>query len=183
MSRGLAIIITGTVGVGKTTTMAALTAYLEDHGVSCAGIDMDALRWFYPHPEGDRFGSSVGRKHLAYLAASYHELGIPLLVLADVVEQENDRSALAAAMPQYDVHVVRLRLGLDAVADRLRQREDPERLAWYVHRAPELEAIQDEAGVGDTIINIGDRSPREIANLLADQLHLLARHTYPDERE
>ncbi|MCO5229338.1 MAG: hypothetical protein M9934_13800 [Thermomicrobiales bacterium] len=173
MDRGRAIIITGTVGVGKTTTMAALTAYLEDHDVSCAGIDMDALRWFYPHPEGDRFGSSVGRKHLAYLAASYHELGIPLIVLADVVEHENDHRALAAAMPQYDIHVIRLRLGMDAVVDRLRQREDPERLAWYLHRAPELEAIQDDAGVGNMVIDIADHSPREIAMLIADNLHLL----------
>lgn len=173
MSRGRAIIITGTVGVGKTTTMAALTAWLEDREVSCAGIDMDALRWFYPHPEGDRFGSSVGRKHLAYLAASYHELGIPLIVLADVVEQENDRSALAAAMPQYDVHVVRLRLGMDDVSARLRQREDPERLDWYLHRAPELEAIQDDAGVGDTTIDISDRSPREIAVEIATILRLI----------
>lgn len=173
MDRGRAIIITGTVGVGKTTTMAALTAYLEDSDVSCAGVDMDALRWFYPHPVGDRFGSSIGRKHLAYLAASYHELGIPLIVLADVVEEDDDRRGLAAAMPQYDVHVVRLRLGLDTVAERLRQREDPERLDWYLHRAPELEAIQDAANVGDTIIDIGDRSPVEIAREIAMRLHLI----------
>lgn len=174
MDRGRAIIITGTVGVGKTTTMAALTAYLEDHDVPCAGIDMDALRWFYPHPEGDRFGSAVGRKHLAYLAASYHELGIPLIVLADVVEHDNDRDALVAAMPQFDVHVVRLRLGMDAVLAQLRQREAPERLPWYLHRAPELEAIQDAANVGDTIIDIGDRTPGEIAELIVDKLRLLA---------
>lgn len=173
MSRGRAIIITGTVGVGKTTTMAALTGWLEDLGVSCAGIDMDALRWFYPHPEGDRFGSAIGRKHLAYLAASYHELGIPLIVLADVVERENDRSALAAAMPQYDVHVVRLRLGMDAVSMRLRQREDPERVDWYLQRAPELEAIQDDAEVGDTVIDIDDRSPREIAVEIATVMRLV----------
>lgn len=156
-----AIIITGSVGSGKTTTMGALTELLEDRNISCAGIDMDYLRWFHPHAPGDRFGTSVGLKHLSLLAESYCELGIPLLILADVIE--DSVAAHQLALPDYDVTVVRLHVPVEEMHARLRQRESPQRVAWYLDRAIELQTIQDENEIGDVQIQVGDQSPEQVA--------------------
>lgn len=169
----LAIVITGPVGAGKTTIMSSLTSLLEEQFQPCAGVDMDHLRWFYPKEPGDHFGGAIGRKHLAYLAASYRSLGIPVLVIADVVEHDNDRRAMAAALEGYDLHVVRLRVPMHLLENRLRQRESEENLPWYLNRAPELERIMNDANVGDTIIDVGERDPRDVAVEIAERLHLL----------
>lgn len=172
-NNGQAIVISGPVGAGKTTIMSALTDLLHSQGVACAGIDMDSLRWFYPHPPGDRFGASIGRRHLAMLAGSYHELGIPTLILSDVVEHDDDRALLADAMPDYEIHVVRLHVAMGLIMDRLKQRESDEHLQWYLERAPELQRIMEEAGVGDIVIDVGERTPREVATDIASKLSLI----------
>lgn len=169
----LAIVITGPVGVGKSTVMAALTQLLEDQDRACAGIDMDYLRWFYPKEPDDRFRTAVGYKHLAFMAASYRSLGIPVLVIADVVEHASGRQALADAMNGYDLHIVRLRVPMHLLAERLRQRESAETLPWYLHRAPELEQIMNDADIGDTIIEVGARTAQEVACEIAQRLNLL----------
>ena len=83
MQNRQAIVITGPVGSGKTTVMAAITEIMQEQNQSCAGIDMDHLRWFFPKQPGDPFGGDVGRKNLAFLAADYRSIGIPVLAIAD----------------------------------------------------------------------------------------------------
>lgn len=168
-----AIVITGPVGSGKTTVMAVLTELLEERNMPCAGIDMDHLRWFFPKQPGDPFGGEVGRQHLSYMAASYRSLGIPILFIADVIEQDNDKSALQLALPDFEVVVIRLRVPMKLINQRLRQRESNERLQWYLDRAPELEQIMSDANVGDIVIGVGERTPREVAAEIARRLGLI----------
>ncbi len=158
-----AIIITGPVGSGKTTVMATITEILEEQNRPCAGVDMDHLRWFYPKQPGDPFGGEVGRKNLAFVAANYRSMGVSIIAIADMVESDDDRQKLAEALPDFEVHVVRLRVPLSLVEERLRQRETIDRLPWYLDRAPELESIMDARNIGDTVIEVGERTPREVA--------------------
>lgn len=173
MANRRAIVITGPVGSGKTTVMATLTDLMEEHNIPCAGIDMDHLRWFSPKQPGDPFGGEVGRQNLAFMAANYRTVGISTLFIADVVEQENDKSALQAALPDFEVQVFRLRVPMELINQRLKQRESEDRLSWYLDRAPELEQIMDDANVGDVIIEVGERNPREVAAEIARRLALI----------
>lgn len=169
-----AIVVTGPVGAGKSTIMATLTDLLEEHGIPNAGVDMDHLRWFYPRQDGDPFGGEIGRKHLAYVVSSYREMGINTLVIADVTENEGDKATLQSALDGFPVVVVRLKVSMDLIAQRLTVRESEENLQWYLDRAPQLERIMEEASVGDLIIDVGERNPRQIAEDIATQLNLIA---------
>lgn len=168
-----AIIITGPVGAGKTTVMATLADVLEQHSQPVAAIDMDMLRWFYPRQPGDPFGGFVGRQHLAFMAANYRTLGISTLVVADVIENYHDREAMVEALPGFTVQVIRLQVPMDLIDQRLRQRDSGEHLQWCLERAPELQHIMEAANVGDTVIDVGTRTPWEIANEIARRLGLI----------
>lgn len=168
-----AIIITGPVGSGKTSVMAALTELLETHGQPSAGVDMDHLRWFFPKQPGDPFGGEVGRQNLAFLAANYRSLGIPILAIADVIENEEGRQAMIEALPDFTVQVVRLRVPMDLIEKRLRQREQNQHINWYLDRAPELEKIMNDANIGDVVIEVGERPASEVAVEIARRYALI----------
>lgn len=168
-----AIIITGPVGSGKTSVMTAITELLEMQNVPNAGIDMDHLRWFSPKPAGDRFGSEVGRKNLAFVAANYRDLGIATLVIADVIENEEGRMQMQQVLPDFDLHVVRLRVPMELIEQRLRLRESAENLQWYLNRAPELEHIMESQNVGDVVIDVGERTVHEVAAEIARLYQLM----------
>jgi len=127
---------------------------------------------FPKHPD-DLFGGEIGRKNLAFIAANYRSMGISTLVIADVVERDDDKAALQQALPDYQVHVVRLRVPMHLIKERLTVRETTGHLQWYLDRAPELERIMDAANVGDTIIDVGERGAGEVAEEIAQRLHLL----------
>ncbi|MCA9834211.1 MAG: zeta toxin family protein [Thermomicrobiales bacterium] len=168
-----AIVITGPVGAGKTSTMWALADLLQAHDLSCAGIDMDTLRRYHPQPSDDPFGNRLGRKHLAFMAASYFGAGIERVILADVVETTDDREALALAMGDPGLIVVRLRVPMDTLRQRLHGRESAERLPWYLNRAVELEEILDANAIGDLIVEVTEQPPHHVAHEIAARLGLI----------
>ncbi len=166
-----AIVITGPVGAGKTTTAVALAELLEHRDISCAMVDMDQLRWFHPTPPDDRFGTQIGLRHLTVMAASYRELGIPIFILADVIETGTEQHA--RAMPGYEVIVVRLSVSVERLHHRLRLRESDAQYGWHEHRAIELTEIMERNGIGDVVIQVADERPDEVALMIAEQLQLL----------
>lgn len=170
MHRLQAIVITGPVGAGKTTTAMALSELLEQRDISCAMVDMDQLRWFHPRSPGDRFGSEVGFRHLDAMASTYRELQIPIFIIADVIETGVERHQ--RAMPGYDVTVVRLDVDIENMHARLRQRETNDTYAWYENRAIELAGIMERNGIGDVVIRVHDETPQQVAQEIAERLGL-----------
>ncbi len=75
-----------------------------------------------------------------------------------------------AAMPGTRVTVVRLVVPIPLVLERLDGRETGESLAWSQHRAPELHGIQERARVGDVVIDVGQRSPGEVAEEIMQRM-------------
>ncbi len=166
-----AIIFTGPVGSGKSSTAKALAELLEHNDISCALIDMDALHWFHPTPEGDPFGSEVGFRHLTQMTDTWRELNIPLLILADVIEtsaEEHQR-----CMPDYPVRVIRLEVAFDRLEARLQSREPEAQVPWHLDRARELQEIMERNAIGDVVVSVKDESPEEIALQVAKQLGFL----------
>lgn len=167
-----AVVITGTVGVGKSTVMRALSEALEARGIRHAGIDQDYLRWVYPAPEGDRFASRLGLRNLAAIWPNLREVGLGCVLVADVVEHPSQATQYETAMPGTTVTVVRLVVAMPLILARLEGRETGESLAWSQHRAPELHEIQDRENVGDIVIDVGQRSPGEVAEEIMRKLDL-----------
>lgn len=168
-----AIVITGPVGSGKTTTANALAEALEFADISCAMIDMDALRWFHPTPIDDPFGEAVGYRHVRMMAETYAALDIPTLILADVIETAEGRQKLAESIPGYELVVVRLDVAMELLQHRLRQRETERQLAWHLNRARELQEIMIRNGIGDVVIPVGTENAEAVAQRVATELDLM----------
>jgi nucleoside-triphosphatase THEP1 len=54
-----ALLLTGTVGVGKTSVAAAVGDLLRDRQVANAVVDLDELRRSWPPASGDRFNTTA----------------------------------------------------------------------------------------------------------------------------
>ena len=157
------IVVTGPVGAGKTTTAEAFRGVLEPRNESGAVIDVDGLRNAWPVPEGDPFGNRLGTAHLAAMWPNFIETGTRWVVLADVIETDQDRRRLQQALPGAEITVVRLDVPLEVIKERLLGREPDATIDWYLHRAPELQQIMIDNKVGDLVITVTDQSPAEIA--------------------
>jgi energy-coupling factor transporter ATP-binding protein EcfA2 len=169
-----ALVITGPVGAGKSTTASALSELLSQHEIRHAVIDEDYLRWVYPHPEGDRFGMQLGLRNLAAIWPNLRETGLACIILADVVEDRAQVAEYEAAMPGTTVTVVRLDVPMPIIIRRLEGRESDTTIDWYRHRAPELQGIMERGRVEDLLIDVGDRPPHDVAREIALRTHLLA---------
>jgi adenylylsulfate kinase len=157
------LVVTGPVGVGKTTVASAVGDGLRGRGLSHTVVDVDWLGQSWPAPVGDPFNSRLVYRNLADVARNALAAGSDRLVLAYVVEDRAGREALAACVPGADLVVVRLTAGPGTNEARLRGRETAESLAWYLARAPELEGIMATNGVGDHVVATDGRTPAEVA--------------------
>ncbi len=164
------LVITGPIGVGKTTVTQSIGQVLAEAGVPHAAIDMDWLRNSWPHPAGDRFNTRVGFSNLAAVAANFREAGSGRFVIADVVEARSDRESYQRAIPGAEVTVVRL--AADPVENRRRiaYRAAGDDEPWEVERATELVGIMEANDVADVVIDTTGRSPHAIARDILDRL-------------
>jgi chloramphenicol 3-O-phosphotransferase len=161
------VFVVGTVGVGKTTTAAALSDLLTEDGVLHAVIDTDEIRRLRPPPVGDPFQLEVQLANLAAIAANYRAAGARVLIAAGVIESREDLARCMAAVDGPAV-VIRLTADADVIGSRLdgRHADDAAGLAWHAHRAVELDRILDAAALPGTGIETTDRTPREVAQLI-----------------
>jgi hypothetical protein len=166
-----AVILTGTVGAGKTTTMHAVGALLAERGIPHALVDLDAVRLLHPAPPADPFQQELALRNLGDLSRNYREAGARVVVVAAVVEHAGDLPRYADALGSRDPLLVRLAVDADAVRARLdaRHGDDAAALAWHRARAPELAAIIDAADLGGLAIDTTARTPAEVAALVADR--------------
>jgi len=162
------VVITGPVGVGKTTTAWALSALLTQHAIPHTMIDVDALRATFPPPSDDRFNERLGHRNLADVTRNAREVGSTRLIAADVIESNAGKDAYREAIPDAAVIVVRLIASIEAIHARILTRNSAGAgseagVAWERDRAAELIAIMDAADVADIRIETSGRGADEVA--------------------
>lgn len=159
-----ALLINGTVGVGKTTVAEAVGGLLADAGVSNAVLDLDWLSKTWPSPPDDRFNFGILLRNLRSVAGHYLDAGVTRLVLAGVIEDQAERKQLADAVG-VGLTVCRLRAELPVVHQRLAHRHDskPEELRWHLNRSGELDGILSRAALDDFTVDTGADSVTEVA--------------------
>jgi adenylylsulfate kinase-like enzyme len=157
-----ALLVTGPVGVGKTTVAEAVGDLLAAAEVPHAVIDLDWLRCSWPSPADDPFQLELELRNLRAVARNYADAGARRLVLAGVLESRADRARYTEAVAA-ELTVCRLTADLSVIRDRLavRHRHDSG-LRWHVDRAGELERIFASAGVEDFVV-AADRAVAEVA--------------------
>lgn len=163
------MIITGPVGVGKTTVALEVSELLEQGGIAHACVDLDALRWCYPRQPGDRFSTGLAMKNLAAIWVNFQDYGATSLIVADVIETRFGLDRYRAAIPGADILVVRLTASLSTLHERVKQRELGAGLAWHLQRAPELAAIMERNHVEDLLVSTDGKTVTEIAREILQQ--------------
>lgn len=150
MSQPLAVpllLVTGTVGAGKTAVAMEMSEILSAHQVPHAFVDLDALTYSWP-PQGP-FNDDLAFQNLAAVWANFRAAGAKRLIVAWVVESRDELRRYKEAIPGAAVTVCRLVASQATREARLRAREVGAGRDWHLARTVELEQILEEAAVED----------------------------------
>lgn len=164
------VVITGPIGMGKTTVSQHLGDLLTAREIPHTVIDMDWLRDTWPRPADDRFNTRLGFRNLADVARNSLEAGSERFVIADVVESRHDHERYRQAIPGADVRVVRLTADMDVNRERISRRAGEDEDPWEATRAAELVAIMEANDVADMVIDTTGRRPGDIAREIASRI-------------
>ena len=161
------LVISGPVGVGKTTVGDELTYVLEERGVPHTFVDLDGLTHTFPRPEEDPFGEELAMQNLSDVWRNSAAAGSRNLIVARVIEIDGSLRRVHDAVPGAEVRLVRLRASFEELRQRVRSREIGPGRAWHERRSLEL-AERLEAREHDRVVDTDARSPRDVATELAD---------------
>jgi len=155
------LVITGSMGAGKTTVMAEASDILSAHAVVHAAIDFDALAVGH-------MIAGASRVDLAYrnLAATWHNFAkaeANALLLAAAVESRSDLEKLQKAVAADSVCICRLRVPIKTMEKRIRTREPGMLQQQFVRRVAVLEALLDAAALEDFSLTNSRRSVTDVA--------------------
>jgi len=156
------LLITGTVGSGKTTLAYEIGDLLADCQIGHAVVDLDALtaQW----PSSSRWNSDLMFENLTLLWPNYRAHGASRLVLAHVLEDATDLERYRQAVPGAEITTVRVVAPEQLRIARLNARMPPgESLDWHLVRTVELEAILAGLAHEDFVVENGDRPIRQVA--------------------
>ena len=162
------LVVTGPVGVGKTTTAHEVGGRLARAGVAHAVVDLDALAASYPPPPGDPFNAGMAYRNLAAVWANYAAAGAERLIVAYVIEARGEIEPRRAAVPGADIVVVRLRAADETLRSRVSGRDHGASREWHLHRAVELARLMDERAIEEHLVETDGRAIGDVAD---DVLH------------
>ena len=120
-SDGVALLVTGPLGSGKTSVAAEVGALLEHAGVPNAVVDLDWLAWVGPGITDERL-LAVLHDNLRAVLNRFRVEGISRFLLARTVQSAAELTALADAVAPAQLTVVRLEVPTEVAAERVRQR-------------------------------------------------------------
>jgi predicted kinase len=156
------LLITGPVGVGKSTVAIEAARLLREADVPHALVDLDDVERCWPVPDDDPWNERVAHRNLACMWANFRDAGASRLLVVRVLEARSLLRRIAEAVPGAEITVVRLRAPLDVVRARIRAREagDP---SWFLGAAAHTAEVFERAGVEDYLVDNEDRSVTAVA--------------------
>lgn len=157
------VLLTGPVGVGKTSVAFEMIELLEERDVAHAFFDVDGLTYFHPKPADDRFGERFAITALGTLFPQLQSQGVERLILARVLWERDSLTRYERAIPGAEITVVRLTAPLSIIEARIRNREIGAGLDWHLARARELDAHWRANPVEDLLVETSGRSLGSIA--------------------
>lgn len=155
------LIVTGTVGVGKSAVLDEIHDVLCSADSAHACIDVDALS--HSWPMRGEFNRISMLENLRCLWANYRAAGALRVALAGVIERSTELAEYGAAIPGARITVCRLVASEATRVARVHTREIGSGLPWHVQRTVELEAVLVAAALHDfEVLNEG-RCVRDVA--------------------
>jgi len=164
------LVITGPVGVGKSTIANEAAWLLRQADVPHALVDLDRIEQCWPVPADDPWNERVSHRNLACMWANFRQAGADRLILVRVLEARSLLRRVAQAVPGAQITVVRLRASLSVLHERIRSREasDP---SWFLGGATLTAEVFERAQVEDHLV---DNENRPVTVVAQEVLHRVA---------
>src|SRR5215469_11678404 len=156
------LVITGPVGVGKSTIAAEAAWLLRRADVPHALVDLDRLEQCWPVPADDPWNERASQRNLACMWANFRQAGADRLIFARVLESRSLLRRVTEAVPGAQITVVRLRAPLAVLQERIRCREagDPD---WFLGAAAHTAEVFEQAQVEDHLVDNENRPATAVA--------------------
>jgi hypothetical protein len=161
------LIVSGPVGVGKSSVAHEMFDQLIDRDIAHAVIDLDAFGISWPYGEGDPYNERTALRNLASVWANYAASGVDRAIIARVVEAKADLAAYEEAIPGAEIQVCRLVASVGVLRERVRRREVGSSYEVLVRRSVELAESLEESGPTDFVV---ETSGRELADIATEAL-------------
>lgn len=147
------LVISGSMGSGKTTVLGEASDLLSAHHVAHAILDLDAIAAVGLVNEA---AAALNHRNLATMYGNFVAAGLRHLLLAEAVETRSLLDQLRDAMPGADLVVCRLTAAVKTLERRLRVREPGMLHERFVARAKALDRTLEAVRLENFIV-VNDR--------------------------
>lgn len=162
------ILITGTIGSGKTAIATEIGRLMETFGRPAAIIDLDWLGWMSPLLEGMSVDDLITRNLMA-VWPGFVSAGAEFVVVVRAIERREQVDAIRNALPDVRLTTIRLTASAATIQERLSHRDTGVILAGHLSQSTAMAVAQDEADLEDLSVENEDRPISEVArDLLAE---------------
>jgi phosphosulfolactate synthase (CoM biosynthesis protein A) len=158
------LIITGTMGAGKTRVMGEASDMLAVQGIAHAAIDLDGLG--LAHLPSAAGSDRVMYRNLRSVCENYASLGVRRLLVARAIEDRAELELCSDAVSASTVVVCRLTASIETMEQRVRLRESGISQRDYVARVAELNTILDRAQLENFTVTNENRPLTDVAREL-----------------
>jgi dephospho-CoA kinase len=155
------IVITGSMGSGKTAVLDEASDILALRGIAHAGVDLDGLLIAY-FPADIR-DESVLYRNLKCVWQNYAALGVKRLLLARAIERREELNRIVDAVGAEKVTICRLTASLETMLERVRCRDSGQLQNRYLARVAELNTLVERAHLEDFSVVNERRSITDVA--------------------
>jgi hypothetical protein len=154
------LIITGSMGAGKTSVLGEASDLLALRRIIPAAIDLDALG--LAHIDSGET-KAVTYRNLQCVCQNYAALDLKRLLLSRAVEDRAELELCRTVVSATSTVVCRLTASIETMEQRVRMRESGVAQQAYISRVAELNAILDQARLEDFVVSSENRSVTEVA--------------------
>jgi adenylylsulfate kinase len=158
-----AILLTGTMGSGKSAVSIEIGERLEAAGKPYALVDLDWLGWMQPAPASPLTQRAVLAENLRLIWPTFRAAGVQRLVLARYVEDRAQLDEFRAALPGAELFIVRLVAPQEVIERRLRARDSGAQLAEHLAETALFAARGEANALEDAVVDNGERPLGEVA--------------------
>lgn len=154
------LVISGSMGAGKTTVLGVASGLLGAAGVRHAALDLDDLSQGHYEQTGP---DELMLRNLAIVWNNYAEAGASRALLAKPIDTMVKRDQIRTAIPAGQLLVCRLRADLGTMRERVRIREPGPDQDQLVNQVTVLENYLDTAQVEDFSVDNDGRPVAQVA--------------------
>ncbi len=156
------LIITGSMGAGKTSVLGEASDILARSDIVHAAVDLDAFG--LAHIPSASSNDGVMYRNLKSVCENYASLGVKWLLLARAVENHAELELCRSAVSAKDVVVCRLTASVGTMEQRIKNRESGISQREYIARVAKLNDILDRARLENFTVSNENRPLSEVAH-------------------